>query len=166
MAEHSSNSDEEWDNLDDLEGATPIMEGVIAPVLRETAISPTTSWDEDDELWPTAGPGRGVGAPRTTLGVSWDENVARPAAEGVVSPRLHGDRQVDETFAWAPDDTWEPGDLSTRGLGRPRSEVERLDELRRAAGDMVPAQGWAANAQGWILQVSKPSHPTFLLQLK
>lgn len=171
MANHNSDSDEDWDNLGDWGGEMPTMEGVVAPALRETAISPTTSWDEDDEPWPTAAMApalRGAGASRGA-GVSWDDAVAggdewearlpRPPAEGVVSPTIIADRQVDETFAWAPDDTWEPGP-STRGLGRPRSEVERLEELRRVGqdpfGDIMPpsrpGEEWADDAQGWVVQ--------------
>lgn len=180
MAEHSSDSDEDWDNLDDWGGSTPTMEGVVAPALRETAISPTSSWNDDDEPWPVRGPAetsRGVGAPRSAPGVSWDEAVAggqedmsgdgpgwharppRPPLEGVVSPRLGADRQVDETFAWAPADTWEPAEPARRGLGRPRTEAQRLDELRRAAGDLVGDMGWADDAQGWVVQDHRGTPP-------
>ncbi|KAG0616006.1 hypothetical protein M758_5G083000, partial [Ceratodon purpureus] len=164
---HSSDSDEDWDNLEDWPGGAPALEGVIAPALRENAISPTASWDEDDEPWPTAdaAPGRGVGTPRLAPGVRWDDAVAggddvagggpgwrarppRPPAEGVVAPQLADERQVDETFAWAPEESWEPGEPSTRGRGRPRSEAERLEELQRAAAaGEVPTGG----GQGWVV---------------
>jgi hypothetical protein len=167
MAEQSSDSDEDWDNLGDWGGLTPVMEGVIAPALRETAISPTASWDEDDEPWPAANavpPGRGTGAPRPASSVSWDNTVAGgedegPPAEGVVSPRVADGRRIDEMFAWAPDETWKSGEPSTRGLGRPRTEVERLDELRRAAGDLVLPGDWASDAQGWVVQERREEPP-------
>nr|PNR26383.1 hypothetical protein PHYPA_030958 [Physcomitrium patens] len=143
-----SESDEDWDNVDDWGGDASLIEGVVAPALRETAISPTTSWDEDDEPWPPV-QSRGMGQPRIAApGVRWDESVAgsedvRPEIsaslppspmEGVLSPAI-ADRQVNETFAWAPNNTWERGEAPTRGLGRPMSEVERLEELRRGEPD-------------------------------
>lgn len=129
--------------------------------------------NEDDEPWPTAATApalRGAGAPRAA-GVSWDDGfearLADPPAEGVVSPLVAAGREVSETFAWAPVDNWEPeaATPAARGVGLPRSEEQRLEELAAAgrnpfAGILPEDIEWADNPQGgWIVEEPRVTPP-------
>lgn len=71
-----------------------------------------------------------------------------------------------ETFSWGRGtDSWDEQASTSRGIGRPRTEAERLDELRRRGQNVeniMPTAdtggGWA-DAQGWVVRERGPTPP-------
>lgn len=158
----SGTSDEDdWDNLEEW-GEEGEEQGGNNP--GGGGVSPTASWDDGDEPWDNIA-GRGVGAPRSPQDVATARpQAAPPPMEGVLSPGAR-EHVVAESFGWGSQEAWNSGEASTsssRGLGRPRTEAERLEELRRQGHRLEDVQelgGEWANVQGWVVNPRGPTPP-------